>query len=421
MIRTVGSVRDWTATALVAVALVGCGPTAPGGMALGDSFSVVEEGATYPTVAVSGLTGHAFVAWVGMEGDRYDVYLASAAPGSEAFSPPVRVNDVPGDAAPHEQAPAQVVVGADDEVYVLWQNNTMIEGRRFPASDLRLAVSTDGGRTFAPTITVNDDAGGPPSSHTFHSMAVGPDGSLYVAWIDSREQDRLREAGRGGGPDDPGQEIRVARSLDGGRSFSGSVTVDRNSCPCCRTALAVGPDGAAYVAWRKLYPGDVRDVVVARAEPGTLDFGGPVRVHGDDWVFPGCPHAGPSIRADTEGRLHVGWYTGKEGRQGLWYTSSADGGRTFSGATPILTAEFVPPSQVALAPVGDGVALGWEDRTGASGSIAFAATPAGASRSGLRGISTGAGRSPAFDAGAGGGLLAWLEGEAIRARWVAAR
>jgi hypothetical protein len=52
-------------------------------------------------------------------------------------APPVRVNDIEGDAAPHLQAPAQVAAGPGGAVYVAWTNATLIEGRRFPASDLR--------------------------------------------------------------------------------------------------------------------------------------------------------------------------------------------------------------------------------------------------------------------------------------------
>src|SRR5690606_14550135 len=126
-------------------------------------------------------------------------------------------------------------------------------------------------------------------------------------------------------------------STDRGRSFTPSVVVDTNSCPCCRTAITIGPDGTTYIAWRKHYPGEIRDIVVAAAPPGTLDFDEPVRVHADEWEFPGCPHAGPSLVTDEDGRLHAGWYTGKEDRQGLWYAVSDDKGRSFGQPTAFVT------------------------------------------------------------------------------------
>jgi hypothetical protein len=439
-----------------------------------------------PTVAMNPRTGDALVAYVGGEHGRPDVYLAAQrADGSLGGA--VRVNDRPGDVAPHEQAPAQVAVGPEGNVYVVWQNNRDVPGRRFPASDLRFARSTDGGKTFDRAVTVNDDAGGLPSSHTFHDVAVAPDGTLYVSWLDSRVRDSVAAArphptapggnaspanvsvdghggaangaagahpsaeshgateGHGGGmghgersahgaggahgghggddPTLPGSEIRVARSTDGGKTFEASRVVDAGVCPCCRTSLAIGADGAVYVAWRKVYAGDVRDVVVARRGPGDASFGPPVRVHADGWVYPGCPHAGPSLAVDGRGRLHVGWYTGKEGRQGLWHAVSADGGRTFGDAEPVLTGGWVPPVQVRLAPTATGVTLAWDDRRERTPHLSLARASDGA---GVKPITPRVdGKTPSLASAALADgrrvtVAAWLDGTTVRVRRITA-
>ena len=404
----------------------------------GPAIRVVEAGASNPTAALDGRAGHGYVAWVATADGASDVFLARVA--GDAAEAPVRVNDRPGDAAPHEQAPAQVAVGPEGNVYVVWQNQTPVPGRRFPASDLRFARSTDGGRTFEPAVTVNDDAGGIPSSHTFHDVVVASDGTVWVSWLDSRVRDAERARrnpaprapsadsakpmhGHGGGakedPTLPGGEIRVARSTDGGRTFGPSLVVDGGVCPCCRTSLAVAPDGGVYVAWRKVFAGDVRDVVVARLAPGAAAFGAPRRVHADGWVFPGCPHAGPSVAVDAGGTLHVGWYTGKEGRQGLWYASSDDRGTSFDAPKPILTGDWVPPSQVALAADADGVWISWDDRRTDAPAVSFARVDRGGVPRAVR--SAAAGRSPALDARAGARLLAWHDGQSVRARMAPAR
>jgi hypothetical protein len=411
-----------------------------------------------PTVAYDDRTGAALVAWIGGDHGRPDVYLAAErADGSTGAA--VRVNDVPGDAAPHDQAPAQVAVGPGGSVYVVWQSTREVPGRRFPASDLRFARSTDGGKTFSRAITVNDDAGGPPSSHTFHDVAVAPDGTVYVSWLDSRVRDSAAasrplpaapkqeaapastarsqptESGHGmegrsmgghgghGGEDPtlPGSEIRVARSADGGKTFEASRVVDAGVCPCCRTSLAVGPDGAVYVAWRKVFAGDVRDVVVARRGPRDEAFSAPVRVHADGWVFPGCPHAGPSLAVDGRGRLHVAWYTGREGRQGLWHAVSADGGRTFGEAAAVLSGGWVPPSQVRLTSAGDGVWMAWDDRRERTPRLSLGlATDAGVEQQ-VGSVTTG--RTPTLASGTDPAerrtaVLAWLDGTSIRVRRV---
>src|SRR5690606_2687359 len=274
--------------------------------------TVADGGATHPTVAIDPTRGAVYVAWVGTpDADgRADVYLARSDDGGATYGAPVRVNHIPGDAAPHAQAPAQVVVGPDGTVYVVWQNNTKIEGRRFPASDLRLARSRDGGRSFEPAVYVNDDAGGLPASHTFHDVAVLPDGTVLVSWIDGRARAAAEAAAnaggsgaptgsaRGGSPaasggaghhgghgalEEPSSQIRVARSLDGGRTFGPSVLVAEQACPCCRTSLAVGPSGEVYLAWRAVFAGSIRDVVVARSDDGGRSFRPAIPVHDDGW------------------------------------------------------------------------------------------------------------------------------------------
>mgnify|MGYP001183608480 CR=1 FL=1 len=414
MIRC-SALRWYAATAFVA-SVAACSPAAAPGPAFGPALTLAEEGGTNPTVAVDPVAGGVVLAWVGESDGRADVYFARIPAGGEAGSP-VRVNDVPGDAAPHEQAPAQGGGGPEGNIYVVWQNNTPIEGRRFPASDLRFARSTDGGRTFEPAITVNDDAGGLPASHTFHDLAVAADGTIYISWIDSRERARMEAEANGSAGDGlPGPEIRIARSDDGGRSFGPSVVVDRDSCPCCRTALAVGPDGAVYVAWRKVHEGNVRDIVVARSEDGGRTFGPPVRVHADDWVLDGCPHAGPSIDVDAAGRLHVAWYTGREGRQGVYYAVSEDGGRSFGPPVALVEGEWVPISLVRLAvdPRG-GVWFAWDDRRGETRTVQLAYAAEGGRPRPVDAVPV-PGGAPVVAVQGNTRVVAWLDGESIRAR-----
>jgi hypothetical protein len=340
-----------------------------------------------PTAAIDARTGTRYVAWIETRDSVADVYL-SRRPGSGDAST-VRVNHIAGDAAAHDQAPPQVAVGPEGNVYVVWHNNTHVPGRRFPASDLRMARSTDGGVTFEPAIHVNDDAGGLPSSHTFHDVAVAADGSILVSWIDGRartraEQERVHarsdptRASHAGHVNHglhevhemhemhaaadvlPGSEVRVARSTDGGRSFGGSVVVADDVCPCCRTSI-VADDGRVFVSYR-VRTDDIRNIVVAGSADGGRSFASAVVVHDDGWKIDGCPHAGASLALDGAGRLHVAWYTGAADRQGIWHAVSEDG-RSFGRPRPVQTGDWVPVSQVKLARAADGtIWAAWDDR-----------------------------------------------------------
>jgi hypothetical protein len=119
-----------------------------------------------------------------------------------------------------------------------------------------------------------------------------------------------------------------------------------------------------FIAWRQVLPGNVRDIVVSRSRDHGTTWTEPTRVHADDWVYPGCPHAGPSIQVDAANRLHVAWWVGKEGAAGVFYTRSADGGQTFSRPVALGVAKFSQPAHVQMALGSHGeVVVAWDDGT----------------------------------------------------------
>lgn len=64
----------------------------------------------------------------------------------------------------------------------------------------------------------------------------------------------------------------AARGSSGGaeRALASGV------CYCCKTALAAGPGGALYAAWRHVYPGGFRDMAFALSRDGGRTFGAAV-------------------------------------------------------------------------------------------------------------------------------------------------
>lgn len=352
------------AAVFLALLMAGCTSDPPP-----DASPVIvgRPGASFPTVAAEP-SGAAVLAWTERQGEGAAVMLARLENGR--LSAPVRVSPAEDDVAAHGQAPAQVVLGPEGAVYAAWVAQTPVEGRRFPASEIHLARSSDGGRTFAPAVSVADEVGFLTSRH-FHGLAVGLDGAVYVSWLDARERDRPGAAPETAPHDQApggGTQLRVARSDDGGRTFAPSVVVAEGTCECCRTSLAVGPDGAVYVAWRHIFTGGIRDIALARSDDGGRTFSEPARLHADGWRIAGCPHTGPAVAVDEAGRVHVAWYTGAEDGRGVFYAASEDGGRTF-GAVHALEAD-VPVAQVSACADGGAVWLAWEDPASGSARVA---------------------------------------------------
>ncbi len=333
---------------LVALLLGACGGL---GAESADRFTAArvisqetENGATPMFVAMP--DGGSVVAWVSAPdgGSDGSLHVSVTPPGASEPLPASTFRDPLGPIEAHGEAPPQLAADSAGRVSVLYTVGKEVPGERFPKSALRFIRSADSGRTWSRPRTIND--GAEFGSHNFHALTAAPDGSLLATWLDARK-------GKSG--------VWMSRSTDGGTTWDPNRPVYSDpTCPCCRTAVAVAPDGMIYVAWRAILAGDVRDIVVTRSSDGGTTWAAPVRARADDWVYPGCPHAGPSLEVDAEGGVHVAWWTGKEGAAGVYYARSTDGARSFT-AQPIATGERARPAHVQLALAGRQVFLAWDD------------------------------------------------------------
>ena len=238
---------------------------------------------------------------------------------------------------------------AEGRVHVAWITRIDVPGRRFPANDLFVAVSEDGGQTFGRELPVNSDFGGEPAGHTFHNLTALPDGAMLISWIDSR--DRSPAPADGSMTDhaamhqESGSQIRVARIEGGGKRITETAILDRSSCPCCRTFITVADDGRILVAWRHEFESGERDIVLAHSDDGGRSFSDWRPVHRDHWFIEGCPHTGPVLGVDENGNVHAAWYSGAE-RTGIRHAVSTDGGESFSSVRPVLN--DIPVAQASF-------------------------------------------------------------------------
>jgi hypothetical protein len=329
-----------------------------------------------PSLAVAPASGDLLLAWVAGGGETWHIWFSRSRDVGSTWSDPVRVTTAPRQAHPHAEASPRLVGAAGNRVALVWTSSIPIEGRRYPASELWAASSHDGGRTWGEPIRVNDDAGGPPQSHTFHGAAWEGDSTLVVAWLDGRGMPRDHGATRADGDRTAGDArvgddssaahahpsesaVWIARSLDFGRTWSPNLALWPSACPCCRVDLARRSDGRLVAAWREHFEGDVRDVVAAPLPEAGEPPAAPSRVRQDDWVYPACPHSGPAAAIDGSGRLQVTWFTGKPGAAGVFHTrgrSSPPVG-AFTDAIALVGGEELPIAHPVAAALADGGAV----------------------------------------------------------------
>jgi hypothetical protein len=240
-----------------------------------------------------------------------NLWLQTSSDGGDSFDEGVRVNDSE-EVASHAENTPLMIVRSMREFYVLW---TAEDGHDH--SSLRLATSTNWGRSFGKSIPV-DPTG--MASQSFYTLAVGPDGAVYAAWLDGRD----RGQGKSGS-----SALYVAKSTNRGQSFEKSVRVALNVCPCCRPSIAFTDAKTLHVGWRGVINDDIRDIFIGTSNDGGATFSTPARVAEDNWRINGCPHSGPSL-ATMDGKLFAAWRTVTGDRGRVYIASSGDNGTRFS-------------------------------------------------------------------------------------------
>jgi hypothetical protein len=299
--------------------------------------------------------GAPHVAWFEKQGEVRGLYTVKVAEGDQTLPERVLVNQKGTEPDAMHQSPG-LATGPQGHVYVTWA--TPKEDTPF-AADLRLARSGDGGTSFGLPLVVNDD--GAPINHTFEHVLAAETGDVYLAWLDNRTKEKS------------GAGVLFACSRDEGRTIERNLVLDGMACPCCRPMVAMAPDGSLWVAWRKTFEGNVRDIVVVRSTDRGRSFSAPLLVRRDGWVFPACPHRGPSIGFDRKGRLYIGWYTeGTDEQPRILLATSDDQGKTFSVPLSLHTSTTSLPDQLRLAVHPEGVVVAvWEEVTGVRKRVAM--------------------------------------------------
>lgn len=203
----------------------------------------------------------------------------------------------------------------DDDAGVAWVDHTRkdVLFQRF---------GPNGGTVFDTPVNVSES---PDIFSWLPRIAVAPNKSdtLYVLW-----QEIVFSGGTHGG------EIFFARSTDGGASFSEPLNLSQTRAGAGKGRLspeywhngsldiAVAPGGTIYAVWTE-YEGPLR---LARSTDGGKSFSEPRRIAGG----PEQPARGPALAAGSDGRLHVAWTVGGDPAADIRYASATDGGRSFS-------------------------------------------------------------------------------------------
>ena len=237
-------------------------------------------------------------------------------------------------------------------LYLSWLRASDVGLFKFttPGNPILVARSVDGGSTWGDPVRVS-----PPSRPraVAPSVAVGPNGEVYVLYLDLAG-DRLdyegAHGGRGGAPYDGRFKLVLARSLDRGATWGESV-VDGRLVPTERfvaflppfPSIAVDPeDGRVYAGFHDGRLGKP-DVLVWSRSAGGTEWEGPTRVN-DTPERDGTSQYLPKLAVAPGGRLDVVYYDRrsdpKDVSNEVSLQSSFDHGESFNESLALSSTAF---------------------------------------------------------------------------------
>ena len=252
----------------------------------------------------------------------------------------------------------------DGTVYVAYSE----AARALDDWKIRVTRSSDGGLTWSPAQTLNTGL------NLFAAVLTArPNGKVWGIWQ---------------APGSSASNIMCAASANRGETWEAPVFVNPEFGTAA-SGLRLTPQRLAYpsadsdsrgrlfIAWSDVTRGEW-DIVVSRSEDDGRTWSMPVRVDdsssGDQWTA--------ALAVDARDTIHAAWYDTRTGGVNVFYSSSSDGGATWSPNVRITTVETPQATTrrlseyIGLAADRNGTAyLAWTDWRDGGPAIFFASIP----------------------------------------------
>ena len=304
------------AVAALAAAVLGAAPAADV-----VPVTLAVAGRANANVSIAARDVLVVAAWGASREGAADVYAAVSRDGGRTFGAPVRVNATAGEAAlGGERAPRVAIAmrpgGA--AIGVLWTAKApaavagAAAGAQPPGPVIRLAESTDLGRTFAAPLDLSGH--NVPGIRGWAALAAGADGAWYAAWLDGRAEAAKKAAAttaipaapptpaaNAAGNASPNAAAPEAAGMSGHQHHHGGIERSRpaaggllprrrprragrprRSAPPAsasaarpRSSVRETADGGRagardmVLAWRHIFPNSERDIALSVLDPGT--------------------------------------------------------------------------------------------------------------------------------------------------------
>jgi hypothetical protein len=305
----------------------------------------------HPCLTV-GDSGDIFIVWEDSRDSSNDIYFANSTDSGNTFSPNKKIND---DVGTNPQWKPCISAFGVKTIYIAWEDNRINE------RDIYFTNSTDSGGTFSPNKKVNDGIRNAWRYQT--STAVDDEGNIYVVWADDRNGD---------------WDIYFANSTDGGNTFSENKRVndDIGNEDQKNPKIAVDSKGDIYIVWEDLRSAATIDIYFAKSTDGGNTFSTNKRIDDD------VSNAGqivPSIAVDDIDNIYIVWEDFRNLMSDIYFSNSIDGGNTFSPNKMVNDfSDFDIRSWPSVAASGNGnIYVTWSDERNGNLDIYFSSSSDG--------------------------------------------
>ncbi len=299
-----------------------------GGTSLGDGIVATDK------------DGNFYISTLAVDKDFFSIIgLVKSTDGGVTFSTPINVSGTNPKDLPDKEFMAIDTTESSyaGTIYIAWTN--FIFFGQF--TQITFARSTDGGKTFSTPVPLSAQLANPVQGS---SIAIGPEGEVYVTWEDFRAPN----------------SIRMRKSTDGGQTFGPEMILstftpigDFDASSRCDepalngfirvndfpiTAVDRGNSsyrGTIYITYNadpdEADADDTSDIFLIRSTDGGHTWSAPTRVNNDktqnDQFF-------PFVAVSDDGTVSVLWYDRRidpdNFKIDLFRAVSTDGGQTFS-------------------------------------------------------------------------------------------
>lgn len=283
----------------------------------GASFSAeinISQGASptlhaFPSLAVS-QNGTIHIAWAATNNEpAFNVWYIKSTNGGNTFDTPIQMTTNDGAVYP-------AIAAHNNNVYIIYASSA-----DFVTVDYYFTRSTNNGNTFSTPVQINDaTCTGNVEFDGLTSIALDPSGNIYLAWVDGR-----RANGKG--------DIFLSKSTDGGINFGTNVMVNDINQPGADSVqffLSIAADASnnVYVSFcdRRLGSGSANErIYMAKSSNGGNTFSSETLLAGynEKCYF-------HNIAVNSTGKLYAAICASISANHGVWLYESTDGGNSFS-------------------------------------------------------------------------------------------